>query len=197
VLDVTWPETELVDRAVRGEPEATSVLLGGVQPGIVKYCRARLGKIGGAYTTADDISQEVCIALLKALPRYQHQGVPFSAFVFGIAARKVTDAQRAAIRHAAPAPDPAFDRPDTDPGPEQLAVAADQARLLGQLLEHLPETQREIVVLRVAVGLSADEVGSTLNMTPVAVRVAQSRALARLRTLAANIFDEPMERRVA
>lgn len=77
-------------------------------------------------------------------------------------------------------------------------MAADQARLLGQLLQHLPDTQREIVVLRVAVGLSADEVGHTLNMTSVAVRVAQSRALARLRTLAAEVFNEtPMERRAA
>jgi RNA polymerase sigma-70 factor (ECF subfamily) len=182
---------------VRGEPEATATLLSNVQPGIVRYCRARLGKIGGAFTTADDVSQDVCIALLTALPRYRDQGVPFSAFVYGIAARKVTDAHRAAMKLAAPSPDPAFERPDNDPGPEQRAVAADQARLLGRLLDHLPDTQREIVVLRIAVGLSADEVGNTLNMSSVAVRVAQSRALAKLRNLAADVFDEPAPRRVA
>ena len=148
-----------MDRAVRGEPDATAALLSNVQPGVIRYCRARLGKTGGAYTTADDISQEVCIALLTALPRYRQQGVPFSAFVYGIAARKVTDAQRAAMKLAVPAIDTTLDRPDTNPGPEQQAVNADQARLLYQLLSHLPETQREIVVLRVAVGLSADEVG--------------------------------------
>ncbi len=180
---------------MRGEPAATEALLSSVQPGVIRYCRARLGKLGGAFTTADDVSQEVCIALLKALPRYRHQGVPFSAFVYGIAAKKVTDAQRAAMRLAVPGPDAMVDRADTDPGPEQKAIKADQARLLGQLLNHLPETQREIVVLRVAVGLTADEVGSTLNMTAVAVRVAQSRALATLRTLAEKVLGEPMERR--
>ncbi|GIH04632.1 putative RNA polymerase sigma-D factor [Rhizocola hellebori] len=180
---------------MRGEPDAMAALLGNVQPGVIKYCRARLGKTGGAFTTADDVSQEVCVALLKALPRYRHQGVPFSAFVYGIAARKVTDAQRAAMKLAVPAAEATFERPDAAPGPEQQAVSADQAKLLNQLLDHLPETQREIVVLRVAVGLSADEVGSVLNMTSVAVRVAQSRALAKLRNLAAGIFDEPMERR--
>lgn len=194
---MTWSESELVDRAVRGEPEATATLLSQVQPGIVRYCRARLGKIGGAYTTADDVSQEVCIALLTAIPRYRDQGVPFSAFVYSIAARKVTDAHRAAMKHATPSPDPAFERPDTDPGPEQRALAADQARLLGRLLEHLPDTQREIVVLRIAVGLSADEVGHTLNMSSVAVRVAQSRALAKLRALAADVLGEPLERGLA
>jgi RNA polymerase sigma-70 factor (ECF subfamily) len=161
----------------------------------MRYCRARLGKTGGAYTTADDISQEVCIALLKALPRYRQQGVPFSAFVYGIAARKVTDAQRAAMKHAVPAIDTTLDRADANPGPEQHAINADQARLLYQLLSHLPETQREIVVLRVAVGLSADEVGRVLDMTSVAVRVAQSRALAWLRSLAGGLFDEPIQRK--
>jgi RNA polymerase sigma-70 factor (ECF subfamily) len=173
------------------------MLLSTLQPGIVRYCRARLGKIGGAYTTADDVSQDVCIALLTALPRYRDQGVPFSAFVYSIAARKVTDAQRAAMKQPRPAPEPAFERPDTHPGPEEKAIAADQARLLGRLLDHLPETQREIVVLRVAVGLSADEVGNTLNMSSVAVRVAQSRALARLRSLAADVIGEPVKRRLA
>jgi RNA polymerase sigma-70 factor, ECF subfamily len=194
---VTWSETELVERAVRGEPEATATLLSTLQPGIVRYCRARLGQIGGAYTTADDVSQDVCIALLTALPRYRDQGVPFSAFVYSIAARKVTDAQRAAMKHPRPAADPAFERPETAPGPEERAIASDQARLLDRLLDHLPEAQREIVVLRVAVGLSADEVGHALNMSSVAVRVAQSRALARLRSLAADVLGEPVKRRLA
>jgi len=188
---VAWSETELVSRAARGERDATAALLSSVQPAVVRYCRARLGRIGGAYTTADDVSQEVCVALLRALPRYREQGVPFSAFVYSIAARKVTDAQRAALRHAPPVAE-RFDQPDHDPGPEERALNAERARLLSRLLNKLPEIQREIVLLRVAVGLSAEEVGRALDMTAVAVRVAQSRALQRLRTLADGVLD-PVE----
>jgi RNA polymerase sigma-70 factor (ECF subfamily) len=190
VLCVGWSESELVERAVRGEPDATAALLTDVRPGVVRYCRARLGQIGGAYTTADDISQEVCVAILRALPRYRQQGVPFSAFVYGIAARKVADAQRSAIRRLTVSVDAVPERADATPGPEQQAVSADQARRLSLLLNQLTDTQREIIVLRVAVGLSADEVGSTLSMSATAVRVAQSRALAKLRTLAGDVFDE-------
>jgi len=46
------------------------------------------------------------------------------------------------------------------------------------------------VLLRVAVGLSADEVGAVVGMSAAAVRVTQSRALAKLRTLAADSFRE-------
>ena len=184
-------EPELVRRAATGDPAATATLLTEVRPGLVRYCRARLGRIGGAYTTADDVAQEVCLAVLRALPRYRDQGSPFAAFVYGIAAHKVADAQRAAIRDSAVTPtDAPLDQPDQAPGPEQQAVAIDLARRLSVLLDRLPDVQREIVLLRVAVGLSAEEVGTIVGMTAAAVRMAQSRALARLRTLAGSALDE-------
>jgi RNA polymerase sigma-70 factor (ECF subfamily) len=178
----------LVGRAAQGDSDATAALLGRVRPGLVRYCRARLGRIGGAYTTADDVAQEVCLAVLKSLPGYRDLGRPFSAFVYGIAGHKVADAQRAAIRDTA-ATGTVPDRPDSAPGPEQQAVSTDLARRLSALLNRLPETQREIVVLRVAAGLPAEEVGTILGMSAAAVRVAQSRALARLRTLAGDSLD--------
>ncbi len=52
---------------------------------------------------------------------------------------------------------------------------------MAELLKVLPAKQREIVVLRVVVGLSAEETADAVGSTPGAVRVAQHRALARLR----------------
>jgi RNA polymerase sigma-70 factor (ECF subfamily) len=184
-------EQELVDRARQADPDATAALLAQLRPGIVRYCRARLGRVGGAYTTADDVAQEVCLALLRAMPRYRDEGRPFAAFVYGIAAHKVADAQRAAVRDAETAPvDTLADRPDAAPGPEQQALRTDVARRLSGLLARLPEPQREIILLRVAVGLPAEEVGAIVGMSAPAVRVAQSRALARLRTLAGDMLGE-------
>ena len=53
-----------------------------------------------------------------------------------------------------------------------------------ELLSALPETLRELLLLRVAVGLSAEETGRALGMSAGAVRVAQHRAVQRLRALA-------------
>jgi RNA polymerase sigma-70 factor, ECF subfamily len=184
-------EAELAARAAAGDAEAKGALLALIRPGIVKYCRGRLGRTRSGYDLADDVAQEVCLAVLAALPRFRDQGRPFSAFAFGIAAHKVVDAQRAAMRSACVTTAAVLpDRPDPAPGPEQRAEAADLARRLSLLLEHLSDHHRELVVLRVAVGMSADEVGEVLGMTAAAVRVAQSRALARLRSLAGNLFDE-------
>jgi RNA polymerase sigma-70 factor, ECF subfamily len=40
------------------------------------------------------VAQEVCLAVLSALPRYRNMGRPFVSFVFGIASHKVADAAR-------------------------------------------------------------------------------------------------------
>jgi RNA polymerase sigma-70 factor (ECF subfamily) len=73
------------------------------------------------------------------------------------------------------------DRPEEALGPEEVAVQREQAEGVRAMLEQLPASQREIMVMRIAVGLSAEETGRALGMSPGAVRVAQHRALARLR----------------
>jgi RNA polymerase sigma-70 factor (ECF subfamily) len=111
-------------------------------------------------------------------------GRPFGAFVFAIAAHKVADAARGAAR--SPLPVPVLpDLPDRCPGPEETAVAGVEARQVRILLARLPDGQRRLLLLRVVAGLSAEDTGYVLDMSPGAVRVAQHRALLRLRALAA------------
>lgn len=172
--------------AAQGDTGARDVLLGQVRSIVHRYCRARLGRLPGSEHAADDVAQEVCIAVLSALPRYRDEGRPFEAFVFGIASHKVADVQRAAVRAALPTSEMP-DEPDAAPGPEEHAVRTSDAALVRRLLDRLPPTQRELLILRVAVGLSAEETGSALGMSAGAVRVAQHRALVRLRVLAAEV----------
>jgi RNA polymerase sigma-70 factor (ECF subfamily) len=174
---------DLTELAVRGQPAAIDTLLRQIRPMVVRYCRARLGRISGHYHAADDVAQEVCIAVLSALPRYQDMGRPFASFVFGIASHKVADAKRSAARMAIPTED-LPDGPDDRPGPEETAVAYIEAERARALLARLPLHQRELLVLRVLSGMSAEETGHALGMSAGAVRVAQHRALARLRAIA-------------
>ena len=123
------------------------------------------------------------MAVVTALPTYRRDGRPFLAFVYGIAAHKVVDAHRAAGRSKSI---PVADIPETvsrDLGPEQNAVDASVAGTMADLLATLPANQQEILRLRVAVGLSAEETADALGMTAGAVRVAQHRALTKLRTV--------------
>lgn len=174
---------ELTSLAVQGDRTAIESLLGHLRPMVVRYCRARLGRVSSQYHIADDVAQEVCIAVLSALPRYRDMGRPFASFVFGIASHKVADALRSSVRSAVPTQD-LPDGPDEGPGPEETVVRYIEAQHARDLLARLPDTQRELLILRVVSGLSAEETGNVLGMSPGAVRVAQHRALARLRQLA-------------
>ena len=121
------------------------------------------------------------MAAITALPRYKDQGRPFLAFVYGIAAHKVADAHRAAARNRAEPTDVVRERYSLEAGPEQMALDSESSARMTKLLSVLPEKQREILILRVVVGMSAEETAEAVGSTAGAVRVAQHRALARLK----------------
>jgi RNA polymerase sigma-70 factor (ECF subfamily) len=62
----------------------------------------------------------------------------------------------------------------------------DDAAIAMALMQQLPAQQREILTLRVAVGMSTDETAAALGMSAGAVRVAQHRALNKLRAMIAE-----------
>jgi RNA polymerase sigma-70 factor, ECF subfamily len=171
----------LVGAAVAGDRDAVEGVLRWIRPLVVRYCRARIGGQDKLFTSVDDVAQEVCLAVLTALPGYRDQGRPFLAFVYGIAAHKVADARRMAARNRA---EPVPEVPDvlevTD-GPEAQVMQGELAEQVATLLGMLPDKQREILLLRVVVGLSAETTAAAMGTSPGAVRVAQHRALNRLR----------------
>lgn len=172
----------LASQAVVGNRHAAEELLAAVHALAHRYCRARLARYPGAEDAVDDVAQEVCIAVLSALPRYRDEGKPFEAFVYKVAANKVADAQRSTYRR----PQPQSEFPeviDLTDGPEVLAERHADVRQIRELLGTLPETLRELMVLRVGVGLSAEATGRALGMSAGAVRVAQHRAMNKLRTM--------------
>ncbi|WP_067667307.1 sigma-70 family RNA polymerase sigma factor [Nocardia miyunensis] len=174
----------LVGAAARGERPALARVLEIVRPPVVRYCRARVGYAERGQICADDVAQEVCLAVVTALPRYRDLGRPFMAFVYGIAAHKVADARRGVARDKSCATGEVPEVACTDQGPEQRAIESEETRWMNALLATLPERTREILILRLVVGLSAEETATTVGSTPGAVRVAQHRALAKLRALA-------------
>jgi RNA polymerase sigma-70 factor (ECF subfamily) len=59
-----------------------------------------------------------------------------------------------------------------------------EADWVRELMDELPGNLRDILVLRVAFGLTAEQTGHVLGMQAGAVRVSQHRALNRLRAAA-------------
>lgn len=173
---------DLARRACSSDGQAVEQLLTEVHAMAHQYAGARLCRFPGARHGIADVAQEVCEAVLHSLPRYADRGRPFAAFVYSICSRKVADYQR----HTLAGPYSTAEVPDGvdgGVGPEERVIARADAALAAHLVAQLPGPQRELITLRVSFGLSAEETGRLLGMTPGAVRVAQHRALGKLRVL--------------
>jgi RNA polymerase sigma-70 factor (ECF subfamily) len=176
----------LVSAAAEGDPAACQRLLTEIRPMVLRYCWARLGRAETTIGSAEDVAQEICLAVVKALPKYSVHGLSFRAFVYGIAAHKVIDVFRESGQNRTFSMPELPDRPVEQDGPEQRALAREFSERLEGLLGALTPTQREILVLRIVNGLTADETGQVLGMSAGGVRLTQYRAL---RVLRARIME--------
>jgi RNA polymerase sigma-70 factor (ECF subfamily) len=150
-----------------------------------RYCYRRLG----SREAAEDATSLIFAKAWQALPRLQLKQASFRSWLFTIAHNVVVDAYRVPVReHPLEWAD---DLLDGNPSPEDLAVAADERDSVLTLLAQLPETQRQVVELRLA-GLTGSEIAQTLGLSPGNVGVIQHRAIARLRAWL-TISREPAE----
>lgn len=172
---------DLVGATVAGGAGTVDRLMAELYPMVLRYCRGRLGRGDTVIGSADDVAQEVCLSVISALPSYQLKGLSFRAFVYGIAAHKVTDAFRAIARNRSEPMSVLPDAPFVGDGPEQLLLAGELTERLDGVLHRLTPHEREVLILRIAVGLSAEETAIAVGATPGSVRVTQHRALSRLR----------------
>ncbi|MGF6882907.1 RNA polymerase sigma-70 factor (ECF subfamily) [Nocardia sp. GAS34] len=171
----------LIGPAVAGDSAAVTEIVKIIYPLVRRYCSGRLTSGGYVHVTADDVTQEICLAVVQAIPRYRDQGKSFLAFVFGISSNKVADA----FRHACQRPDYPVsefpEQPSLAAGPEELAIASERARVAHQLMQVLAPAHREVLVMRIVLGWSAAQTAEAIGTSPGVVRVMQHRALNKLR----------------
>jgi RNA polymerase sigma-70 factor, ECF subfamily len=174
----------LVRSAQAGDRAALGELIAALRPPVFRYVLSRVGD----RSHADDVTQEVAMTIVKALPRYVDTGHTVRAWAIGIANRKISESWRALGRRdeicVDEVPEASIGRAAVEPESEYLSLESAQA--VAALLATLPHPQGDILRLRVAAGLSADETASVLGMTAGAVRVAQHRALTKLRAFIAK-----------
>ena len=177
---------DVVADAVRGDRRARAELVSVVHRLVLPYCRARLISSGTAGESPDDLAQEVCARVLAALPHYEERGRPFMAFAYKVAANAVADVCRGAWRHPMEPLEEHHDGPDPGIGPYEHALQVELRGVLRRVLRTLPLRLREVLVLRVALGLSVRATAEVLGISGGAVRIAQHRALTRLRRATAE-----------
>ena len=129
-------------------------------------------------TRAEDATSVVFTKALAALPRFDPDRGTFRAWLFAIAHNVLVSDYRAA--RPAESLDALLRQPATEPGPEHRVIALEERRELHALVERLPPEQRDAIELRL-LGLKGAEIAAVLGRSHTAVKVAQHRAIKRLR----------------
>lgn len=182
--DVRAQLERLAPLAAVGDEEAVEEILRIAHPVVHRYCTSRLESVEHPHASADDVTQDVSLALMSALRTYRDEGKSLLSFIFGIAAHKVSDARRRANRLSVPTARSAtaHHTVDIDEGPEHQVLRTELRGEMDELVQTLPVRHQQIVFMRIVVGMSAEQTARVLDTTPGAIRVAQHRALAHLRS---------------
>ena len=110
---------------------------------------------------------------LANLSRFEWRGVPFVAWLYRIAANALADRRRQTARDSAEPP------PDVPDGTESDEI--ERRVMLFQLVERLPDLQRQVIEMRFIDGKSLREIAAALDRSDGAVKQLQLRALENLR----------------
>ena len=124
---------------------------------------------------AEDLTSEVFHQALASLGRFEWRGVPFVAWLIGIAAKVIAHRWQDAAQHPE-APPEALDEAACEGDAERHATFV-------QLVEALPPDQRLVVIRRFVDQNSVREIAQELQRTEGAVKQLQFRALQSLRGL--------------
>jgi RNA polymerase sigma-70 factor, ECF subfamily len=121
---------------------------------------------------AEDLTADVFREALAGIRKFEWRGVPFAAWLVGIASRVVADYWKRSGRETG------------NPATEPEAVISDeieQSTMLFQLVDRLPEAQFRVIQMRFVEQKSIREIAQELGRSEGAVKQLQLRAIESLR----------------
>jgi RNA polymerase sigma-70 factor (ECF subfamily) len=180
----------LVDRLRGGDEQAFVELVRQYQPSLLRFAQSLVG----SRAVAEEVVQDTWLAVVRGVERFEGRS-SFKTWLFRILVNRARSAEGREQRAGRPdVLDDVAGRFDADgawatpPVPwadraEDRIVAQHLAERVRSLLPELPETQRQVVVLRDVEGLGAAEAAALLGISDGNQRVLLHRARARVRGL--------------
>jgi RNA polymerase sigma-70 factor (ECF subfamily) len=137
------------------------------------------------HAAAEDVTSETFRRALQNLPRFQWRGVPFSAWLFRIAANAAAD------QHKQAAPQTGLDDLPDEPSDSWDAafIQVEERSELFALVGRLPRDQQAVIAMRFAQDKSTQEIALVMGRSDGAVKQLQFRALQSLRAWVGESYE--------
>jgi RNA polymerase sigma-70 factor (ECF subfamily) len=167
-----------------GDPDGPNRLFTSLRPWLLAGMQVRHRSGVPGHGDAEDLTQDICLAILRSISTYQGTPGQFLSWVYRIVTCTMADFYARRDRDRSTPTEQVLDTPDLDDGPEQhaeLALLHDQLTRL--VNHHLRPDYRDVLHHRFLTGLSVPETAAAMGISKGYVRVLQHRALAELRAV--------------
>jgi RNA polymerase sigma-70 factor, ECF subfamily len=165
-------DPDTVAAARRLEPAAVAAIYDAFADPIFRYVSFRIR----SPEDAEDLTDQVFLKMIEALPAYDDRGLPFAAWLYRIARNLIVDRYRRSAREPLGLSEGLEARGEGADPFADAAVTLDR-EAVRVALGSLTEDQRQVVVLRFIEGWDVDEVAAAMGRKPGAVHALQHRAL--------------------
>lgn len=175
-MSSTIEEKALIERA-KEDKEAFGQLYELYVDRIYNYVYYRTGNMADA----EDLTAKIFMRAMKHIPRYQDQGVPFSAWLYRIAHNLVANWHRDNSRRQMVALDDITHWHVGDESPEFATQLLEDKSLLLGAIRRLPADRQELLSLKFVERLSNAEIGDIMGRSEGAIKSLYHRTLLSLR----------------
>ena len=155
------PDSELVRRAAAGDREAFVAIYHRYHAGIYRFARS----MTGSAALAEDVTQEVFLAFMCELSRYDASRAALRTYLYAIA-RNVSRYRLRKERRFVGLEFSALDEPRAPDDPTRDAVQSETVKRVRLFIRGLGSRYREVLILCDLHDLSYEETAAVLN-TPV------------------------------
>jgi RNA polymerase sigma factor (sigma-70 family) len=146
-----------------------------------------LSRMTGDRTTAEDLTQDVFVRMLKYRATFRNDG-RFETWMFHIARNARADYFRR--RAAVEIDDHAIEATSEAPGPADQIEREEQTALLRRALLQLREDRRELIILARYRGMKHDAIAELLGVDTGTIKVRIHRALKELRDIVQRLAGD-------
>ncbi len=170
----------VLERAQGGDESAAKILIERALPPVRRWAHGRLPRYARGDGDTEDVVQDVFLRTLRRLKRFQHRTVGgLQAYLRQAVVNRVRDLIRGSKRRGTMVgldPEPR----DWTPSPLEAVIMRQQLDQFLEALRRLRPADRQVIVWRIELGYTAEEIATRLGKSKAAAGMTVTRAMTRL-----------------
>ncbi len=177
---LTESTLHVLERAQGGDERAAQVLIERALPSVRRWAHGRLPRYARGDGDTEDVVQDAFLRTLRGIKRFQHRTVGgLQAYLRQAVINRVRDLIRGSKRRAPHSTVDAEPR-DWKPTPLESAILHEQLDRFLDALRKLRPADRQVIVWRIELGYTAEEIATKLGKSKAAAGMTVTRAMHRL-----------------